>query len=93
MPLHAFRVLRVDPEAHLYGHFVIEAESDEQDEILNLLSDQDRRLIGMRLHIISNLDSALPANIVFQLGPAYNVSDLPESPDLTTQSGHKIWIP
>ena len=92
MPLHSFKVFRVAPEFHSYGQFVIEADSNTQDEILNLLSDRDRRVIGLRLHILSNLDSALPSDIRFELGRAFNVRELPESPDFTTQSGHKIWI-
>jgi hypothetical protein len=92
MPLHSFTVFRVAPEFHSYGRFVIEAESNKQDEILNLLSDRDLRTIGLKLHILSNLDSAVPSDIRFELGRAFNVRELPESPDFTTQSGHKIWI-
>ncbi|MGA8655872.1 MAG: hypothetical protein WB586_06955 [Chthoniobacterales bacterium] len=92
MPLHSFKVFRVAPEFHSYGSFVIETESNKQDEILNLLADRDRRTIGLRLHIISNLESALPFDIRFELGRAYNVTELSKTPEFTTQSGHSIWI-
>ena len=93
MALCYFDVGRVVPgEYHSHGHFVIDAPYSKQDEVLAVLSDNDRSKIGFNLGIVRHREK-LPADIQFHLSPmAANPMDLPSTPDFISEAGYKIWV-
>jgi hypothetical protein len=67
-------------EIHWYGDFVVDTPFDSQAEILDSLTDEDANQIGVRLGIIPNLESDIPFDVNYTLGP------IPESPEHVSAS-------
>jgi hypothetical protein len=87
------QIVPEEQEFSSYGRFVIDAESNDQDAILALLTDRDRRRIGVELGIIANLGCDMPLNMRFELGAvAVNPLDLPATPTFTSESGRNVWV-
>ncbi len=55
-------------EYHSFGHFVIDAPYTRQDEILAVLSDNDKSKIGFHLGVTPAWEK-LPEDIQFHLSP------------------------
>jgi hypothetical protein len=94
MPLASFAVGRIFPEGYRScGRFVIDTDLNRQDEILNLLSEADKRRIGVELGVIPKLDHALPPNMNYELSAfAACPVDLPPQATFMSESGHIIWV-
>ena len=96
MPLRVVFVAQIVPKEQefcSYGCFVIEAESNKQDAVPALLTDLDRRKIGVELGIIANLGCDMPLNMRYELGAiAANPLNLPATPTFTSESGHSVWV-
>ena len=90
----SFAVGRIFPEVYRsYGRFVIDTELNRQDEILNLLSEADKRRIGVGLGVIPNRQHPMPPNMHYELSAvAANPMDLPLTATFMSESGHIIWI-
>jgi hypothetical protein len=87
------QIVPKEQEFSSYGCFVIEAESNKQDAVPALLTDLDRRKIGVALGIIANLGCDMPLNMRYELGAsAANSLDLPPTPTFTSESGHSVWV-
>jgi hypothetical protein len=82
----------VSDEYHSFGQFVIDAPYTRQDEILAVLSDNDKSKIGFHLGITPAWEK-MPADIQFQLSPMVaNPMDLPPTPTFMSEAGYRIWI-
>jgi hypothetical protein len=94
MPLASFSVGRIVPEGYRsYGRFVIDADLSKQDEILAMLSEADRRRIGVDLGVITKLDHPMPPNMYYELSAfAACPVDLPPQATFMSERGHMIWI-
>jgi hypothetical protein len=79
-------------EYHSFGHFVIDAPYTRQDEILAVLSDNDKSKIGFHLGVTPAWEK-LPEDIQFHLSPmAVNPMDLPLTITFMSEAGYKIWV-
>ena len=98
MSLSTITMFRVIPEErkrfrhYSYGHFTIETPLNGQDEIVDSLSDRDKRMIAVELGIIKNLDSALPPDIQYQLYTIATPLKVPGTRTFTSDSGNNIQI-
>jgi hypothetical protein len=52
-----------------HGDFVIDTPFSTQGEILESLTDDDAKQIGLRLGIISDLEAEMPLEVRYTLGP------------------------
>jgi hypothetical protein len=93
MALCYIQVGRVVPGGyHSFGHFVIDVPYTTQDEILAVLSDNDKSKIGFHLGVTPAWEN-LPTDIQFHLRPmAVNPMDLPPTITFTSEAGYKIWV-
>jgi hypothetical protein len=94
MTLASFAVGRIVPEGYRsYGRFVVGTSLNRQHEILALLSEADKRRIGVELGVIPNLDHALPPNMYYELNASAACPvDLPPQATFMSERGHMIWI-
>ena len=98
MSLCTVTMFRVIPEErkrfrhYSYGHFTIETPFNKQSEILDSLSDSDKRRIALELGIIKNFDSAMPSDIEYQLHTVPAPLKVPATRTFTTDSGNNIQI-
>jgi IS30 family transposase len=98
MSLSTITMFRVIPEErkrfrhYSYGHFTIETLLSGQNEIVDSLSDRDKRRIALELGIIKNLDSAMPSDIEYQLHTVTAPLKVPATRTFTSDSGNNIHI-
>jgi hypothetical protein len=98
MQFPTITVFRIIPEErkrfrhYSYGHFTIETPSNKQSEILDSLSDHDKRRIAVELGIIKNLDSLMPSDIEYQLHTVPAPLKVPATQAFTGDSGNNIQI-
>ena len=91
-------MFRVIPEErkrfrhYSYGHFTIETLLSGQNEIVDSLSDRDKRMIAVELGIIKNLDSAMPSDIQYQLHTIGTPLKIPATRTFTSDNGNSIQI-
>ena len=98
MQFPTITVFRIIPEErkrfrhYSYGHFTIETPLNRQSEILDSLSDSDKRRIALELGIIKNLDSAMPSDIKYQLYTIATPPKVPATRTFTGDSGNNIQV-
>jgi hypothetical protein len=94
MTLASFAVFRIFPdECRSCGRFVIDTSLNRQDEIISLLSEADKRRIGVELGVIPRLDHPMPQNMYYELSAfAACPVDLPAQATFMTESGQLVWI-
>jgi len=91
-------MFRVIPEErkrfrhYSYGHFTIETPLNGQNEIVDSLSDHDKRTIAVELGIIKNRDSTMPSDIQYQLHTVPAPLKVPATRTFTSDSGNNIQI-
>jgi hypothetical protein len=98
MQFPTITVFRIIPEErkrfrhYSYGHFTIETPLNRQSEILDSLSDSDKRRIAVELGIIKNLASFMPADIEYQLHTVPASLKVPATRTFRSDSGNNIQI-
>jgi len=76
-----------------HGDFVIDTPFGTQGEILESLTDDDAKQIGVRLGIISDLEGEMPLEVGYTLGPFEEIAaDLPATPSFTSERGFRVWV-
>jgi hypothetical protein len=98
MQFPTITVFRIIPEErkrfrhYSYGHFTVDTPFNKQSEILDSLSDHDKRRISVELGIIKNLDSPMPSDIEYQLHTVPAPLKVPATRTFTSESGNNIHI-
>jgi hypothetical protein len=76
-----------------YGNFVIDTPFSTQGKILESLTDDDARQIGLGLGIISDPEGEMPLEVRYTLGPFEEIAaDLPAAPSFTSERGYRVWV-
>jgi len=81
-----------DRATHTNSDFVIDTPFNTQGEILESLTDDDAKQIGLRLGIISDPEGEMPLEVRYTLGPFEETpEDLPAGPNFTSERGYRVW--
>jgi hypothetical protein len=88
----AFRFFLVTQTSY-DGDFVIDTPFSTQDKILESLTDDDAKQIGLRLGIFSDPEEEMPLEVRYTLAPLEEApADLPASPSFTSECGYRVWV-